>query len=149
MQLIDLIARAGRIGQKQDFYNTFVCVSPEVFDALIHLHPDLSVWQRAECDDGYDYRSTRLPKPCDLEVWAMREIPVTTFSVCVHGLQISTDYLYQSNHERLLFDAQLEETLNDRLLAMAPERALSEAWSNGEDTAAFAQRMNEFVRGRD
>ena len=44
MQLIDLIARAGRIGQKQDFYNTFVCVSPEVFDALIHLHPDLSVW---------------------------------------------------------------------------------------------------------
>tara|TARA_R110002049_G_scaffold96704_4_gene236370 strand:- start:1237 stop:1686 length:450 start_codon:yes stop_codon:yes gene_type:complete len=149
MRIIDLIARAGRIGQKQDFYNTFVCVSSEVFDALIRQHPGLDVRQRSECDGMLDYREVRLPEPYDLEVCAMTDVPLTSFLVCVFNMQVCQDHLYQSNHERLLLNAQIEEALNDRLLSMTADEVLEEAQANGEDTASFAERMNELVGGQD
>ena len=117
MRIIDLIARAGRIGQKQDFYNTFVCVSSEVFDALIRQHPGLDVRQRSECDGMLDYREVRLPEPYDLEVCAMTDVPLTSFLVCIFNMQVC--------------------------------QVLEEAQANGEDTASFAERMNELVGGQD
>jgi hypothetical protein len=106
-KLEEFIVRAGRIVQKSDFYNTFVCVSPVVFDALIRDNSELEVWRRSERRDGIDYRSTLLPKH-NLEVWAMTEIGSHCASVCVHGCEVWSGHLYQSNHERLIFMSLLD-----------------------------------------
>lgn len=41
----------------------------------------------------------------------------------------------------------LEEAINEEILGMAPEEILEEAKADGEDTAAFAERMRQFVAG--
>ncbi len=83
-----------------------------------------------------------------IEVWEKRDLSGTHAVVASMNIDFWSGDLCQSNHERLLFDARLEELLSDRLLAMPPDEALKEAQANGEDTAAFAQRMNEFVGGQ-
>ena len=40
---------------------------------------------------------------------------------------------------------RLEEAINDDILAMTPEEVLEEAKADGEDTAAFAQRMDAWL----
>ena len=40
---------------------------------------------------------------------------------------------------------RIEEAINEDILAMTPEEVLEEAKSEGEDTAAFAQRMNVWL----
>lgn len=40
---------------------------------------------------------------------------------------------------------RLEEAINEDILAMTPEDALEEAKADGDDTAAFAQRMDTWL----
>lgn len=40
---------------------------------------------------------------------------------------------------------RLEEAINDDILAMTPEEVIEEAKADGEDTAAFAQRMDAWL----
>lgn len=41
---------------------------------------------------------------------------------------------------------RLEEAINEDILAMTPEEVLEEAKADGEDTAAFAQRMDAWLK---
>ena len=41
---------------------------------------------------------------------------------------------------------RLEEAINEDILAMTPEQVLEEARADGEDTAAFAQRMDAWLK---
>lgn len=146
MLISDYIRRAVFSASPGDWNSVTVDVSPEVFDAVAHetgaeiTHPAYSGPRRL----------LRLKTECGIpfEVWDMSECIGDQAYVFSQNVIHGNDRLCRSNHERLLFDARLEELLNDRLLAMTPDEALKEAQAKGEDTAAFAQRMNEFVRGQ-
>jgi hypothetical protein len=51
------------------------------------------------------------------------------------------EYLFEQEEQE-----KEEELENIHILAMTPEKCLDEAKANGEDTAGFAKRMNDFVK---
>ena len=43
--------------------------------------------------------------------------------------------------------AKLEEAINEDILALTPEEILAEAKADGEDTAAYAEKMDAWLKG--
>lgn len=107
MTITDLIRRVAGASRRSDWFGTCVCVSSNVFDALVRENPGLEVWHRSGSSASHDDRTLRLPEP-HVEVWESSFSSDDYAVLSVQDIDLWSGPLPRSEHERIEFYAALK-----------------------------------------